>query len=128
MDKPAPRECKFGPFRLHAAEGLLFRDATNEVVRLSDRQLKILCLFVENPGKLFSTQDLLEKFWPEAEVEENNVTQNISALRRALGEKPGENKYIQTVGNKEGYRFVARVDAAGIGGGDDRTNEEDRKS
>lgn len=46
--------------------------------------------------------------WPNQFVEENNLTVRMSALRRALGEKPGEHKYIETVPGR-GYRFVAGV-------------------
>src|SRR5262249_25680745 len=46
--------------------------------------------------------------WPGVIVEENNLTQSISALRQALGERPGTNRYVATVPRK-GYRFVSAV-------------------
>ena len=51
-------------------------------------------------------------FWPRVVVEENNLDRNISTLRRVLGEKAGENRFIATVPG-QGYRFVATVTTAG---------------
>jgi DNA-binding winged helix-turn-helix (wHTH) protein len=51
---------------------------------------------------------LMEAVWPDSIVEENNLTQNISALRRVFGETPGSHQYIVTVPGR-GYRFVAEV-------------------
>jgi TolB-like protein/Flp pilus assembly protein TadD len=53
---------------------------------------------------------LLAAVWPGVVVEENSLAQNISALRQALGETHGENRYIATV-PRRGYRFVAEVHA-----------------
>ena len=46
--------------------------------------------------------------WPDTIVEAANLPQNISALRKALGEGPSERRYIETV-PRRGYRFVASV-------------------
>ena len=50
----------------------------------------------------------MEAVWPDSIVEENNLTQNISTLRRVFGETPGSHHYIVTVPGR-GYRFVADV-------------------
>jgi TolB-like protein/Tfp pilus assembly protein PilF len=50
----------------------------------------------------------MEAVWPDSIVEENNLTQNISTLRRVFGEKPGSHRFIVTVPGR-GYRFVAGV-------------------
>lgn len=52
----------------------------------------------------------MKAIWPHTIVEENNLTQNISALRRIFGESPQTNRYIVTVPGR-GYRFVAAVAA-----------------
>ena len=54
--------------------------------------------------------ELMQAVWPDSFVEEVNLAQNISALRKALGEAPGENRYIATIPGR-GYRFVADVEA-----------------
>ncbi len=51
----------------------------------------------------------MQAVWPDSFVEEVNLAQNISALRKVLGEAPGENRFIATIPGK-GYRFVADVD------------------
>ena len=66
------------------------------------------CYFVEHPGQLLDKDRLLTELWPGLVVEENNLTQTISALRGVLGETPGENRYLATVPGR-GYRFVAPV-------------------
>lgn len=68
----------------------------------------MLCLLVRKSGSLISKDELLEKVWEGAFVEENNLDKTISALRRTLGEKRGERVFIETV-RKQGYRFVAEV-------------------
>lgn len=54
----------------------------------------------------------MQAIWPDTSVEENNLNQNISTLRRALGESRGENRYIATIPGK-GYRFLADVEGGG---------------
>lgn len=107
--KPVSYLYRFGPFCLDTKKGLLIREANDEIVRLSEKEFKILLLLVENPQHLFSAQELLDKVWPEDTViEENNVAQKISSLRKHLGETAGQNKYIQTL--DKAYRFVARLE------------------
>lgn len=51
----------------------------------------------------------MQEVWPDTIVEENNLAHNISALRKALGEKLGEHRFIVTVPG-QGYQFVASLD------------------
>jgi hypothetical protein len=53
-------------------------------------------------------KQLLEGVWPSAVVEDNNINQCVLAIRRALGESAGTNRFIMTVPGR-GYRFVAQV-------------------
>lgn len=53
-------------------------------------------------------QELMDILWPDSYVDENNLSQSISAVRKALGEKPGEQRYIKTI-TRRGYRFFAPV-------------------
>ena len=50
----------------------------------------------------------MDALWPNVIVEESNLTQTIYTLRRLLGERPGEHRFIVTVPGR-GYRFVANV-------------------
>src|SRR5205823_4214935 len=67
-----------------------------------------LVALVESGGEVVEKDDLMKKVWPDSFVEEGNLTQNISVLRKALGERPGAHQYIMTV-PRVGYRFVADV-------------------
>lgn len=97
---------EFGPFRLDAVERRLLRDG--ETVALTAKAVEVLFALVENSGRTVSKEELLSTVWAESFVEEANLTVNISALRRALGEGPSEHRYIETV-PRRGYRFVAAV-------------------
>jgi TolB-like protein/Flp pilus assembly protein TadD len=67
-----------------------------------------LVYLVEHRGRLVTKEQILTVLWPDSFVEEANLTVCVSALRKALGEKRGEELYISTV-PKKGYRFVASV-------------------
>lgn len=97
---------EFGPFRLEVAERLLLRDG--EPVLLPPKAFDTLLVLVANCGRILKKDDLLKAVWPETIVEENNLSQYVSTLRKALGDAPNGNKYIETV-PKLGYRFVAHV-------------------
>lgn len=96
----------FGPFRLGTRERFLLRQGM--IVPLSPKAFDTLALLVAHNGQLLEKDRLLTHLWPETEVEENNLVQVISALRKALGQRRCEHQYIETVTGR-GYRFVARV-------------------
>jgi DNA-binding winged helix-turn-helix (wHTH) protein/TolB-like protein len=97
---------EFGPFRLNPAERLLLRD--DIAVSLSPKGFQLLVFLVTNHGRLVTKDQIFEAVWAGSFVEESNLTVNISALRRALGEKESGLQYIETV-TKAGYRFTAQV-------------------
>ena len=74
--------------------------------------------FVENPGRLLSKDELLERVWPNEFVEEGNLARNVSTLRKALGDNGKGQKYILTV-QGHGYRFLPEVVNEFAAGGDD---------
>lgn len=106
MAKPASPLYEFGPFRLDPAERLLARDGQS--VPLTPKAFDTLLFFVENQQRLLTKDELISQIWPDSFVEESNLAQNVSAVRRALGEKPGGGHYIETV-PKRGYRFVGEA-------------------
>lgn len=97
---------EFGPFRLDADERLLLRGG--ETVALPPKTFDLLLALVGQPGHLLEKETLLKTVWPDSFVEENNLADNISKLRKALGEGENGQKFIETV-PKRGYRFVADV-------------------
>ena len=79
---------------------------------LTPKVFDTLLVLLENSSHVLTKKELMQQVWPDSFVEENNLAQNISILRKALGKgKEGEH-YIQTV-PKRGYRFVANVTATG---------------
>jgi serine/threonine-protein kinase len=98
---------EFGEFRLHLAKRLLLR-ADGASVPLTPRVFDTLLQLVQHSGTLLEKEKLMDAIWPDQIVEENNLSQNISTLRRALGETAGAPRYIMTVPGR-GYRFLAEV-------------------
>jgi DNA-binding winged helix-turn-helix (wHTH) protein/TolB-like protein/Tfp pilus assembly protein PilF len=99
----------FGRFRLKTAERVLLREG--EPVPLTPKVFDILITLVENSGQVVEKDDLMKKVWPTTFVEEGNLTQNVSLLRKALGESAGGAQFIETV-PRRGYRFVAPINSA----------------
>src|SRR5215471_4382703 len=106
MPKKPQCHYEFGPFRLDGEERVLRREG--EIVPLTPKALETLFVLVERRGHLVERDDLIKEVWPDAFVEEGNLSVHISALRKALGEGPGQRSYIETV-PRRGYRFTASV-------------------
>lgn len=83
-----------------------------EVVPLTAKVFDTLLLLVENSGHLVEKDELIERLWPDNFVDESSLTQNISLLRKALGDGQNGVRFIETV-PKRGYRFVAVVKEVG---------------
>jgi len=98
---------EFGPFRLDLERRVFTRD--DQVLPLAPKTFDLLLLLVQSPGRAFSKQQLMAALWPDTFVEEANLSFQISALRKTLGEDGG--RWIETV-PKYGYRFTADVRGA----------------
>jgi DNA-binding winged helix-turn-helix (wHTH) protein/pimeloyl-ACP methyl ester carboxylesterase/class 3 adenylate cyclase len=109
MSKEARHLYEFGPFTLDMNERQLLWGS--DIVPLTPKAFDTLAVLVENSGHVLTKEELIQKVWPDSFVEENNLAQNISILRRALGESAMGLKFIETV-TKRGYRFVADVKKA----------------
>jgi TolB-like protein/DNA-binding winged helix-turn-helix (wHTH) protein len=101
---------EFGPFRVDTLKRLLLRDG--QTVPLTAKAFDTLLTFVQHSGQDLDKDELIRAVWPDTIVEENNLTQNVSALRKALGESKSEHRYIVTIPGR-GYRFVAAVKEVG---------------
>jgi DNA-binding winged helix-turn-helix (wHTH) protein/TolB-like protein len=100
---------EFGRFRFDPANHLLRSEGTP--VSLTPKAFEVLLVLVQNGNRLTTKEELMQKVWPDSFVEEANLTVNISALRKLLGETADGRPYIETV-PKKGYRFVAPVTEA----------------
>jgi DNA-binding winged helix-turn-helix (wHTH) protein len=105
VGSPAKRIYEFGSFRLDPDERLLWRAGV--VLPLTSKLFDTLLLLVENRGHLLSKDELMKRLWPACFVDEVNISQNISRLRKILEDTEGQ-RFISTVVG-HGYRFVADV-------------------
>lgn len=102
-----PDAYEFGGFVLQRSQQRVLRgDGT--AVELTPRLFSALLFFVEHPGELLDKERLLQALWPGLVVEENNLSQVVAGLRRALGDDTQGSRFIQTV-PRRGFRFVAPV-------------------
>ena len=97
----------FEGFTLDASKRLVF-DPDGVQLPLMPKGFEILHYLVVNSQRLVEKDELMSAVWPDTIVEENNLTQNISAIRKVLGEKHRENRFIATVPGR-GYKFVAEA-------------------
>src|SRR5437870_955636 len=97
---------EFGEFRLDTTERLLLRNG--QPVSLPPKVFDTLVVLIQHSGHLLDKDQLMHELWPDAFVEDVNLSVNISVLRKALGESENGQRYIETV-PKRGYRFTAQV-------------------
>ena len=96
---------EFGSYRLDVAQRVFTREGRS--VSLAPKSFELLLLFVQSPRRAFSKHELMTALWPDAFVEEANLSFQISMLRKVLEQDAG---FIETV-PKHGYRFAADVRA-----------------
>jgi Tol biopolymer transport system component/DNA-binding winged helix-turn-helix (wHTH) protein len=104
MATSADKLYEFGEWRLDPAEHLLLRNGSP--VPLGPKVFDTLLLLVESAGRLVTKDEFMSRVWPDSFVEDLALTQNISQLRKVLGN--GDAPVIETV-PKRGYRFVLPV-------------------
>jgi eukaryotic-like serine/threonine-protein kinase len=125
MTKHGNQLYEFGSFRLDARECLLLRDG--EAIAITPKAFETLLVLVQNSGHLMLKEELLNAVWPDSFVEEVNLSQNVSILRRVLGDTAQESRYIATVPGK-GYRFIADVRAVQVDEGEQNILEVEKNS
>src|SRR5215472_12100371 len=96
----------FQAFRLDTANQCLWRG--QERVAIPPKPYDILRYLVENPGRLITQDEFLEKLWPEIYVNPELIRKYILDIRKILGDRPDKPEFIETV-TKRGYRFIALV-------------------
>ncbi len=97
----------FGSFHLDVTRRQLLSSG-GLVLRLNSRAMDALLLLVAHAGEVVDKRRLMEAVWPNTIVEENNLNQCIAAIRKALGEIAGTNRFVMTVPGR-GYLFVCPV-------------------
>jgi eukaryotic-like serine/threonine-protein kinase len=100
---------RFGQFVLDPGRRTLSR--ANSAVSLTPKAFDVLLFLVQNPNRPVTKEELLQAVWGDTVVEDGNLTQYISHLRRALGDNSEDTRLIVTIARK-GYQFTARVTVA----------------
>jgi len=106
LRQSGPKSYQFGPFVLDTVQHALLKKGKS--VALTPKTYDTLLLLVQNSGRMLSKEELMQTLWPDSFVEESNLTQQVSMIRRALGESATNPRYIATVPSR-GYRFIAEV-------------------
>lgn len=97
---------QFGDFRVDPVRRRLLRGG--EPIQVTSKTFSLLVVLLERRGEVLEKDQLIKEVWPDTYVTEANLTQNISSLRKALGERAGDRRYIVTVPG-QGYSFIAEV-------------------
>src|SRR5271163_1563346 len=97
---------EFGPFRVNPEKEILLR--AGEPIQLAPKTFQILLVLVRHSNEVVTKEDLMKAVWPDTFVEEANLSRNIFMLRKALGERPQDHRYIVTVPGR-GYRLAENV-------------------
>jgi len=87
---------EFDEFRVDVSKRLLTK-GLGEETPLTPKVFDTLIYLIRHRGKVIAKDELMREIWTDSIVEENNLNQNISILRRVFGEKPGEQRFIVTV-------------------------------
>ena len=96
---------EFGPFRIDPEKQALLRG--NELIALNPKTFQLLLVLVRRGNQIVTKDELMKSVWPDTFVEETNLTRNIFALRKALGDNE-HSRYIITVPG-QGYRLAEGV-------------------
>src|SRR5277367_2717452 len=97
---------EFGPFRVNPEKETLLR--AGEPISLTPKTFQILLVLVRHSNEVVTKEDLMKTVWPDTFVEEANLSRNIFMLRKALGERPQDHRYVVTVPGR-GYRLAESV-------------------
>src|SRR5512139_3448988 len=100
---PEPTGYAFGPFVVDIPGLRLLRDG--EPVQVSPRVFQTLLVLVRHRDRVVTKDELISTVWHGTFVSDDSLVQNISILRRVLGDEAGAPKYVATAA-KRGYRFI----------------------
>ena len=106
MDEIKQKNISFAEFELDRNHRRLLRNG--EPVRIYAKAFDLLNFLIENRGRILSKDEILEAVWEGQIVEEANLSVQISALRKALGETAGSPKFLITIPGR-GYKFIAEI-------------------
>ncbi|HET9528727.1 MAG TPA: winged helix-turn-helix domain-containing protein [Blastocatellia bacterium] len=98
---------RFGEFTLDTDQRVLLRGG--KPLPLAPKVFDTLLMLVENGGRVVTKDELMNRVWPDAFVEEANLTYSIQQLRKTLVDDARSPRYVETM-PRRGYRFIAEVE------------------
>src|SRR5262245_19477696 len=101
---PSGTNWEFEEFKVMKEMRLLI--AGGAPVPLTSKAFDTLVVLIENRDRVVTKDELLRSVWPDVEVEEGNLPQQIFLLRKALGETAQQQRFIVTIPG-HGYRLTA---------------------
>lgn len=107
MNSEPKQKISFAEFELDAARRRLLREG--KTLPLNAKAFDLLVYLAENAGRVVTKDELLDAVWADQFVEEANLKVQMSALRKALGERRDEHRFLVTVPGK-GYKFIADIE------------------
>src|SRR5271157_668974 len=118
------RECRvimkeFLSFRLDTSNKCLWRhrdDGDDERIRLAPKAFAVLRYLVEHAGYPVTQAELLKALWPDTFVQPDVLKTHILDVRSALGDRPKNPQFIETLPRRRGYLFIAPVTDTSEGG------------
>jgi DNA-binding winged helix-turn-helix (wHTH) protein len=120
-NRPEKRIYRFDEFCADSLRRVLLREG--EAVAITPKAFSILLVLLEKPGEVVSKEELIRRVWASAYVSDANITQNVSSLRKALGDRTGDRRYVVTIPG-QGYCFAAPVSEGTEAEGDPALTEE----
>ncbi len=106
MDDEKDHIICFKEFELHARRRSFLRSGKS--VPLTAKALDLLLFLAKNAGRVISKEEIMDVVWKDQFVEETNLAVQISALRKALGDRVSDPRYLATIPGR-GYQFIADV-------------------
>ncbi len=97
---------RIGDFDVEPSLNRLYRG--QERLEVEPKVMDLLTLLAESPGQVFGRDEILQRVWPEATVQDDALRRVVTLLRRVLDDDPKAPRYIETI-TRRGYRLVAPV-------------------
>src|SRR5262250_2446880 len=104
-----PITVRFGPFEISSDSGELRKSGVR--VKVSGQAIQVLCMLLQDPGRLVTRDELQQKLWPGASFGDfdHGLNAAVNRLREVLGDSATEPKFIETV-PRRGYRFIGNIE------------------
>lgn len=108
--KSENKKLHFGEFQVDPRAGELFRG--KKKIKVQQQPMQVLVALLEAGGEVVTREELRERIWPaDTFVDfEHSLNTAIKKLRQALGDRPTDAKFVETL-PRRGYRFLATVTA-----------------